>query len=120
MTSAAWCTSARSASSEQSWKMHDEYFQIAFSSFTNVHWNAPRVFPRLWADHVRYQTRRPALDNRRKLSAYSHVRRCYREPFNYHPINQRNEHSLCMQSWESLVRSEASSRALFSPQISRF
>ena len=44
MTNAAWCTSARSAISKQSWKMHDEYFQIAFCSFTNAHWNAPTSF----------------------------------------------------------------------------
>jgi len=44
MTSAAWCTSARSAIGKQSWKMHDEYFQIAFCSFTNAHWNAPASF----------------------------------------------------------------------------
>jgi len=28
---------ARSAISKQSWKMHDEYFQIAFCSFANAH-----------------------------------------------------------------------------------
>jgi len=59
MTSAARWTAARSAISKQSWKMHDEHFQIAFLLIYQCPWKRARIFPRLWADHVCYQTRRP-------------------------------------------------------------
>src|SRR5438105_4053669 len=47
------------------------------------------------------------------------VRRAIESDFNHHAPNQRKKYDLCMQSWESLVRSEVSSRAPFSPQGNR-